>query len=56
MEGKILQAVNFNVTVTSSYLFLNRYHKLLGHSDKVYMMARYLQELALVEYNLLKFS
>ncbi len=29
MEGKILSALNFNTTISSSYLFLERYAKLL---------------------------
>jgi len=56
MEGKILKALNFNVTVTSSYLFLQRYSKLMGVDEKTYMMARYLIELALIEYGFLKYT
>ena len=29
MEGNILKALNFNITVNSSYLFLERFSKLL---------------------------
>ena len=29
MEGHILKSLNFNITVNSSYLFLERYAKLL---------------------------
>ena len=56
MEGKILKALNFNVTVTSSFLFLQRFAKLLSMNEKAYMMARYLLELALVEYSFLKYT
>ncbi len=56
MEGKILKALNFNVTVTSSYLFLQRFSKLMGVDEKTYMMARYLIELALIEYSFLKYT
>ena len=55
MEGKILKVLNFNVTVTSAYLFLQRFSKLLNMNEKAYMMARYLLELALVEYSFLKY-
>ena len=56
MEGKILRALNFNITVNSSYLFLERYAQLLNVHKKCYFMARYLIELALVEYGMLKYS
>jgi transcription initiation factor TFIIIB Brf1 subunit/transcription initiation factor TFIIB len=56
MEGQILKALNFNVTVTSSYLFLQRFAKLLNMNEKAYMMARYLLELSLVEYSFLKYT
>ena len=56
MEGNILTALVFNVTVSSSYLFLNRYKKLMGVSEKCYFIARYLIELALIEYGMLKYT
>ena len=56
MEGKILTALNFNITINSSYIFLNRYAKLLSADEKTFMMGRYLIELALVEYGMLKYS
>jgi len=56
MEGEILSKLNFNITFNSSYLFLNRYAKLLRVNNKIYMLSRYLLELALVEYGMLKFS
>ena len=56
MEGLILQTLNFNVTINSSYLFLERYVKLLNPTKKCYFMARYLLELSLVEYKMLKYS
>ena len=55
MEGKILKSLNFNVTFGSSYLFLQRYSKLMEADKKTYMMARYLLELSMVEYSLLKY-
>ena len=56
MEGKILATLNFHVTVSSSYLFTQRYAKLMNMPLKAYMMARYLLELALVEYSFLKYT
>ncbi len=56
MEGKILASLNFNITINSSYLFLVRFTSLLSVNPKIQMMARYLIELALVEYGMLKFS
>ncbi len=56
MEGKVLSALCFNTTINSSYLFLERYAKLLSVPKKCYFMARYLIELALVEYGMLKYS
>ena len=56
MEGDILNALNFNITVNSQLLFLERYAKLLQVQQKTYFMARYLIELSLVEYGMLKYS
>ena len=56
MEGKVLTALNFNITINSSYLFLERYVKLLNPTKKCYFMSRYLIELALVEYGMLKYN
>ena len=56
MEGQMLKELNFNITFSSSYLFLQRFAKLLNADQKTYMMARYLIELSLVEYGLIKYS
>ena len=56
MEGQMLKELNFNITFSSSYLFLQRFAKLLDVDNKTYMMARYLIELAQVEYSLLKYA
>ena len=56
MEGNILNALNFNITVSSQLLFLERYAKLLQVQQKTYFMARYLIELSLVEYGMLNYS
>jgi cyclin B len=56
MEGKMLKELNFNITFSSAYLFLQRYSKLMQSDQKTYLMARYLIELAQVEYGLIKYS
>ena len=55
MEGKILQNLDFNVTTTSPLRFLDRYSRLAGFSTKEYNLARYLLELSLIDYKMLKF-
>ena len=57
MEGNILRTLDFQITFSSSYLYLERYAKLLtGVTPKCYFLSRYLIELALIEYQMLKFS
>ena len=55
IEGKILQSLEFNLTTTSSLRFLERYSKLSGHDERTFMMARYIIELSLVDFRMLKF-
>ena len=55
-EGQILLALNFNITFNSSYLFLQRFNKLTEQGEQCYWLSRYLIELALVEYGMIKFS
>lgn len=57
MEGKILSGLEFNLTSTSAGRFLERYNLLNEPgNEKKYSMARYLIELSLVEYKMLKYS
>jgi len=56
MEGKILGCLNFNLTTPSSLKFLERYAMLAQTDEKMLNMAKYLLELALVEYKMLKYS
>jgi len=56
MEGQILQCLNFNLTITSSYRFLERYSRICRFNTKSFQIARYLLELALVEYRMLKYT
>jgi hypothetical protein len=55
MEGKILATLNFNMTHTSSFRFLERYARVHGIDDRTCMLARYLIELALIEYKMIKY-
>jgi hypothetical protein len=55
MEYKILTTLNFNITTPSSFRFLERIFKLCQHADeRVFNLSRYLNELSLVEYRMLK--
>lgn len=55
MEGKILGTLQFHLTVTSSLRFLERYSKLAHMDQKGFHFCRYVLELALVEYRILKY-
>jgi len=55
MEGKIIAQLNFNLTTTSPYRFLERYAKVAGFDEKNFNLARYLLELALVDYKMIKY-
>ena len=55
MEGKIISCLNFNLTTPSSYRFLERYSRLAGFDDKLFNLSRYLIELALTEYKMIKY-
>lgn len=55
MEYKMLTTMNFNITTPSSYRFLERIYKLCPEADdRVFNLSRYLIELSLVEYRMLK--
>ena len=56
MESKMLLFFDFNLTTPSSLDFLERYMKVLKTDNKTYMLARYLLELALIDYNVIKYS
>lgn len=56
MEGSILSALDFNLTFTSSFRFLERYAFLSNFDEKMVMLARFLLELSLVEYKMLRYS
>jgi len=55
MEYQMLTVLNFNITAPSSFRFLERIVKLWEHTDdRVFNLSRYLIELSLVEYRMLK--
>ena len=56
MEHDILRTLEFNVTFPSAFLFLNRYARLAKADDMTMALARYLTELPLIEYRMLKYS
>ena len=56
MEYSMLIALDFNITVPSSYRFLERFAKVAGADQISFDLARYLIELPLVEYRMIKYS
>ena len=55
MEGNILSVLEFNLTFNSSLNFLERYANLLHLDEKMMMLGRYMLELTLVEYKMIKY-
>ena len=56
LEYELLRTLEFNVTTSSSYRFLERYAKLAGVDGKTFKLAWYLIELPLIEYKMLKYK
>ena len=55
-EGTILQILDFNILSVSSLNFLDIFSKLSNLDEKNYMLSRYLIEMALLDYKMLKYS
>ncbi len=55
MEYKMLKKFEFNVTVISSYRFIERFIKLSQDSEAIFFLSQYMLELALVEYKMVKY-
>jgi len=55
MEDKMLKCFNFSLTVPSSYRFLERFARVCCFDEESLNMARYLLELALIEYKMIKY-
>jgi cyclin B len=56
MEYDMLRKLEFNITQPSAWVFLNRYSKLAKADNVTAALARYLIELPLIEYRMLKYS
>lgn len=56
MEFSILTTLDFNVTSPSSYRFLERFSKIINADTPLFNLARYLIELPLIEYRMLKYN
>lgn len=56
MEYLMLKKFDFNVTVISSFRFLERFNKLSQDSESMFYLAQYMLELALVEYKMIKYK
>ena len=56
MEKKLLDALDFDVTVVTSYRFLEIFKKMLHLNDDTFYYAWYLIELCLVDYKMIKFK
>lgn len=55
MENEILSALQFNITVPSSFRFLEVYTHYLKLDENCFMFCRYLLELFLIEYRMIKY-
>ena len=56
MEGNILSVLEFNLTFNSALNFFERYANILNYDEKMLMLGRYVLELALIEYKMIKYS
>ncbi len=56
LESDILKMLNFNITVPSSYRFLERYIKLSQSDDLILNFSRYIIELSLLEPSMYKWK
>jgi G2/mitotic-specific cyclin-B, other len=56
MERRMLQTLDFNIQITSSYRFLERFTKVAKVDALIFNLSRYLLELSLVNYKFLKYS
>lgn len=56
MERKMLQTLDFNIQITSSYRFLERFCKIARAEPLIFNLSRYLIELSLLNCKMLRFS
>ena len=55
MERDMLETLQFDIQITSSHRFLERYSKIQKADQLIFNMSRYLLELALVNYKMTKY-
>jgi hypothetical protein len=55
-EYDILQTLDFNITVPSSYRFLERFSKLTKADGVIFNYSRYLIELTLIDHKMYRWS
>ena len=55
-ERQILQTLDFNISINSSFRFLERYCKIAKADQMILNLSRYLLELCLVSYKMIKYS
>lgn len=56
MESSILSTLEFNITSPSTFRFLERFAKVINADTPLFNLARYLIELPLIEYRMLKYT
>jgi len=56
MERKMLQVLDFDIQITSSHRFLERYCKVAKTEPLIFNLSKYLIELALVNYKMIQYS
>lgn len=56
MESQILSTLDFDITTPSTYRFLERFAKVINADTPMFNLARYLIELPLIEYRMLKYA
>lgn len=56
MERMMLQSLDFDIQITSSYRFLQRFTKIMKVDSLVFNLSQYLLELALVSYKMSKYK
>lgn len=54
-ERLMLVCLQFDIQMTSSYRFLERFSKIMKVDDYVFNLSRYLLELSLINYKMIKF-
>lgn len=56
MEKKMLTTLDFSIQINSSYRFLERFIKISKADTLIFNLSRYLIELSLANYKMLRFS